>query len=325
MSEPKDEQSSAQESNSPDWLNDLGSSQSMTKIEPAQAADLPDWLSGLDDAQSIELEPAAQPSDIPNWLNDMDKKDQPVSSIDSLGASAQEQDDAVAWLESLAAKHGAKPEELVTDPSKRHETPPEWVSQAQNLNQQAPAATVESLGASAQEQDDAVAWLESLAAKHGAKPEELVTDPSKRHETPPEWVSQAQNLNQQTPAATVESLGASAQEQDDAVAWLESLAAKHGAKPEELVTDPNKRSDTPPEWVSQAQTLNQQEPEPQAEKSEWVEGAQNIGEQFLLNLRIHLLALPPNLQPMKPECGCANWVNRKRRKKIFNEATFLIG
>ena len=219
LSEPKDEQSSAQESNSPDWLNDLGSSQSMTKIEPAQAADLPDWLSGLDDAQSIELEPVAQPSDIPNWLNDMDKKDQPVSSIDSLGASAQEQDDAVAWLESLAAKHGAKPEELVTDPSKRHETPPEWVSQAQNLNQQ-------------------------------------------------------------TPAATVESLGASTQEQDDAVAWLESLAAKHGAKPEELVTDPNKRSDTPPEWVSQAQTLNQQESEPQAEKSEWVEGAQNIGEQF---------------------------------------------
>ena len=67
------------------------------------------------------------------------------------GCNCQEQDDAVAWLESLAAKHGAKPEELVTDPSKRFETPPEWVSQAQNLNQQAPvsetpAPSVESLG-----------------------------------------------------------------------------------------------------------------------------------------------------------------------------------
>jgi hypothetical protein len=80
-------------------------------------------------------------------------------------------------------------------------------------------------------------------------------------------------------------LGASAQEQDDAVAWLESLAAKHGAKPEELVTDPNKRSETPPEWVQQAQSIGEaqaasSEVEIPAEKSEWSEGAQNIGEQF---------------------------------------------
>jgi hypothetical protein len=140
---------------------------------------------------------------------------------------------------------------------------------------------VESLGSSAQEQDDAVAWLESLAAKHGAKPEELVTDPNKRSETPPDWVSQAQNINAQPAAAqpSVESLGSSAQEQDDAVAWLESLAAKHGAKPEELVTDPNKRSETPPEWVAQAQNIGAQTPvEP--EKTQWSETAANVGEEF---------------------------------------------
>ena len=51
-------------------------------------------------------------------------------NIDDLGTSAQEQDDAVAWLESLAAKHGAKPEELVTDPNARKETAPEWVQKA---------------------------------------------------------------------------------------------------------------------------------------------------------------------------------------------------
>ena len=200
----------------------------------------------------------------------------------------------MAWLESLAAKHGAKPEELVTDPNKRSDIAPDWVQQAQNINQQ-PAAqpSVESLGASAQEQDDAVAWLESLAAKHGAKPEELVTDPNKRSDIAPDWVQQAQKINQQ-PAAqpSVESLGASAQEQDDAVAWLESLAVKHGAKPEELVTDPDKRSDTPPEWVQQARAageaesaVNAQNEEEaqfnqQADQPERVEGALNIGEQF---------------------------------------------
>ena len=135
-----------------------------------------------------------------------------------------------------------------------------WILKIRNLPHQ--PHPLKALGSTAQEQDDAVAWLKSLAAKHGAKPEELVTDPSKRFDKPPEWVSQAQNINQQTPApqtpaASVESLGSTAQEQDDAVAWLEMLAAKHGAKPEELVTDPSKRLDTPPEWVSQAQSIGE--------------------------------------------------------------------
>ncbi len=288
-----DAEKSAEPANVPDWLSGLDDDAEKT-AEPTNA---PDWLSSLDSDAEKPAEPAstlpdwssdtldsqteAQPADLPDWLQAAEPKSEPAASVESLGASAQEQDDAVAWLESLAAKHGAKPEELVTDPSKRSETPPEWVAQAQTLNQQ-PAASqpnVEDLGASAQEQDDAVAWLESLAAKHGAKPEELVTDPNKRSETPPEWVTQAQTLNQQ-PAASqpnVEDLGASAQEQDDAVAWLESLAAKHGAKPEELVTDPNKRSETPPEWVQQAQSIGETQ---SVEKSEWSEGAQNIGEQF---------------------------------------------
>jgi len=288
----------------PDWLSGLDTPAPAQTIEPAQPADIPDWLNGLDSPQPAETEPV-QAVDIPDWLSGMDSQDQkssqaPAATIESLGSTAQEQDDAVAWLESLAAKHGAKPEELVTDPSKRFETPPEWVSQAQNLNQetpapQAPAATIESLGSTAQEQDDAVAWLESLAAKHGAKPEELVTDPSKRFETPPEWVSQAQNLNQetpapQTPAATVESLGSTAQEQDDAVAWLESLAAKHGAKPEELVTDPSKRFETPPEWVSQAQSIG--EAEKSNQPPERVEHALNIGEQFFAEFESASTAAP---------------------------------
>ncbi|MBI3151262.1 MAG: tetratricopeptide repeat protein [Chloroflexi bacterium] len=265
----------------PDWLSGLDRTE-----KSDEPADAPDWLGGVSEKAQPESQPEAQPADIPDWLRGAEPKTESAASVESLGASAQEQDDAVAWLESLAAKHGAKPEELVTDPNKRSETPPDWVSQAQSINQQpaAPQPNVQDLGASAQEQDDAVAWLESLAAKHGAKPEELVTDPNKRSETPPEWVSQAQSINQQpaAPQPNVQDLGASAQEQDDAVAWLESLAAKHGAKPEELVTDPNKRSETPPEWVQQAQSIGeaQSASEEPAQKSEWVEGAQNIGEQF---------------------------------------------
>ncbi|MBK7320287.1 tetratricopeptide repeat protein [Candidatus Villigracilis affinis] len=250
------------QSDVPEWMSGLGEA---GQPATSQSSDLPAWMSGVPDAPSDET---AQTGETSEWVHSVDAPSS-APSIESLGSTAQEQDDAVAWLESLAAKHGAKPEELVTDPNKRSETPPEWVSQAQNIEQQVPVAQtpapVESLGSTAQEQDDAVAWLESLAAKHGAKPEELVTDPNKRSEIPPEWVSQAQNIEQQvpiaqTPAPSVESLGSTAQEQDDAVAWLESLAAKHGAKPEELVTDPNKRSETPPEWVSQATNIEQQTP-----------------------------------------------------------------
>jgi tetratricopeptide (TPR) repeat protein len=303
----------AQSADVPDWLSGLGGSQA------EQPAETPDWLSGLggaepeQPAQTFETsqEEIAQPADIPDWLKGAEPKSKPVVSAESLGASAQEQDDAVAWLESLAAKHGAKPEELVTDPNKRSETPPEWVSQAQSIGEA--QQKVEDLGASAQEQDDAVAWLESLAAKHGAKPEELVTDPSKRSETPPEWVSQAQSIGEAKPK--VEDLGASAQEQDDAVAWLESLAVKHGAKPEELVTDPSKRSETPPEWVSQAQSIGEaQKSAPQEPaKTEWSEGAQNIGEQFFADFEE-----ASNSAPAMDETGM--WLRELEEKEKQAEA-----
>jgi hypothetical protein len=70
----------------------------------------------------------------------------------------------------------------------------------------------------------------------------------------------------------LETLGASAQEQDDAVSWLESLASKHGAKAEELVTDPSTRSEKPPEWVQQARTIaeSQSQEAPEEESSDWL-------------------------------------------------------
>lgn len=39
--------------------------------------------------------------------------------------------------------------------------------------------------------------------------------------------------------------------------WLESLAANQGVNPEELITDPNARTETAPEWVQKAQNASQ--------------------------------------------------------------------
>ncbi len=276
----------AQAHDAPDWLNNVGGAQSGEAVA-AESNDAPDWLSGHGREQAVYPSTArlTEPSEPPDWLQGMGGAQpvQPAASLENLGASAPERDDAVAWPESLAAKHGAKPEELVTEPNMRSEIAPDWVEQAGAASQAQPSVptSIENLGASAQEQDDAVAWLESLAAKHGAKPEELVTDPNKRSEIAPEWVQQAAAASQAQPpvqpAASIENLGASAQEQDDAVAWLESLAAKHGAKPEELVTDPKKRSETPPDWVKQASSIGESQP---VQPNKWSENAQNIGEQF---------------------------------------------
>jgi hypothetical protein len=42
---------------------------------------------------------------------------------------------------------------------------------------------------------------------------------------------------------------AAADDEDDAFAWLESLAARQGAEEGTLLTTPEQRADTPPEWV----------------------------------------------------------------------------
>ena len=294
---------SAQASNIPDWLSGLDTPQASAP-EPAQAGNVPDWLSGLDTPQASAPEPA-QAGNVPDWLSGLDTPQASVpepaqegnvpdwlSGLDTPQASVPEpaqEGNVPDWLSGLDTPQAHAPEPAQAD------NLPNWLNDEDSQNQEPfqPIPSVESLGSTAQEQDDGVAWLESLAAKHGAKPEELVTDPSKRFDTPPEWVSQAQDINQQTPTASVESLGSTAQEQDDGVAWLESLAAKHGAKPEELVTDPSKRFDTPPEWVSQAQSLGEAQSASalEGEKPD-VESALNIGEQYFADFENASTAAP---------------------------------
>jgi len=47
---------------------------------------------------------------------------------------------------------------------------------------------------------------------------------------------------------------------DQAMAWLESLAAKQGAEEETLLSRPDERPSAPPEWVAQAAQSEEQEP-----------------------------------------------------------------
>ena len=110
-----------------DWLSGLEG-----PATSAAAAETADWLSKLDEPISQETPPAVEP--VSPAASGLD------AGIGNLGASVAEQDAAMAWLESLAAKQGAKSEELITNPEDRLEKPPEWVEQAKLAGESQPVA-----------------------------------------------------------------------------------------------------------------------------------------------------------------------------------------
>lgn len=141
------------ESEVPDWLREAGWQEASGETvggdlgttggpeppaeEAIAPAELPDWLKSMappeiNDAIEKEtpIEPA-QASDRPDWMSDI-KPESPSEPLDhafpdesaptgSSGATKRLsiEDDAMGWLESLAAKQGANPDELLTRPEDR--------------------------------------------------------------------------------------------------------------------------------------------------------------------------------------------------------------
>jgi competence ComEA-like helix-hairpin-helix protein len=140
----------------PDWLKEMGKPapeiSELVEAEPAAeepampAEELPDWLKEMGEpapeiSELVEVEPAAEEPalpavELPDWLKEMGepaaeiREDIPPQSVVEVPAQPMElsdQDVALAWLESLAAQHGASEEELITKPGERLEAMPDWV------------------------------------------------------------------------------------------------------------------------------------------------------------------------------------------------------
>ena len=277
-----------------DWLSQL-EQQPESNAAQAPSSSESDFLKGL---ASQPAEGAASSTNDFDFLNELTKETEQLApsmspetpATDSLGTSSNEQDDAFAWLENLAAKQGAT-EGLLTKPEERLQEEPDWVKQVKGADvgqpvgsspavgqppAPQPAGKAEELGKSEQERDDSFAWLEGLAAKQGAT-EGLLTKPEERLEKEPEWVQQAKTLGeplketapeqpqppaQQPPVAEptkLAELGKTEQERDDFFAWLENLAAKQGAT-EGLLTKPEERLQEEPDWIKQAKDVQAQQP-----------------------------------------------------------------
>jgi hypothetical protein len=226
------------------WLESLARRQGANPDELVTAADIDVPLPSLEPEQPPQ--PAAQmPAPAAQASVAQPTADDPLGGVDPM-----------AWLESLARRQGANPDELVTAanidvplPSAEPEPPPQPVAQAPTPV--APEPVVQPTADDPLGGVDPMAWLESLARRQGANPDELVTAanidvplPSAEPEPPPQPVAQAP-----TPVAPEPIVQPTADDPlggVDPMAWLESLARRQGANPDELVTAANIDVPLPP-------------------------------------------------------------------------------
>ncbi|MEK7326068.1 MAG: hypothetical protein AAB217_12505, partial [Chloroflexota bacterium] len=397
----------------PDWMKaEEGEAQ---PASAAEAEELPEWL-----RPAIEPPPKQRKLDTGElFLQRLETGtlDQvPPTETAPVSAPAAElepslppldnADDALAWLESLALKHGAKEEELVSKPEARKAETPAWLRPPaeeqpagpaepipapeaetpawlrQPAEEAEPEATIPDwlrhAGSSAAEassdlppvqatalpadisEDDALAWLESLALKHGAKEEELVSKPEARMAEPPAWLRQPSEaetsvaqpeafappetpaetpawlrppteeaepeppavpewLRQPTEAPTglppVQSIASPADiSEDDALAWLESLALKQGAKEEEMVSKPEAR-----QAMDALQTAAPTEAaQPESEVPAWLRPQSPVESELAVTDWLSKSALPPPAEP--PAVEKPDWLKQMEAEADEYEA-----
>ncbi len=256
----------------PDWIKDLAGHELDEPGTPAKAESEADWLGKLqaEEGAAEPVEPAAD--ELPAWLKEFDNDletpiakeaepaapepaapeaaapEPPAAGLGLLGTTAQEQDDAMAWLESLAAKHGAKPEELVTDPNARTDVAPEWVDKAKEMGEQ-PAETPPA-------EDETGIWLRSLAAdaEKAEAPTPAPEEPAE--ETPLEVVSfeEQTEFTGTLPEAGREEL--SIEEEPETPDWLRDFASKAAERP---------GMEDAPDWLRGVSQEEQETPRTQAD------------------------------------------------------------
>ncbi len=264
--QPQPAQESDEEDEIPPWLREAGWTKATGEAseagEPPQAfepqeeavdeeelerPELPDWVKKLAPPEAQQEAEGQEAEKTPA------SESEPAAQGDlgDLGTSLEDQDAALAWLESLAAKQGAKAEELITNPQERTETPPEWIQEAMGQ----PSVSPE--GEPPAEEDATGVWLRELTEQGTQSGEETPTSSLE----PAEQVAQKSG---ETPPATPE---------EEIAAWLEGLEETETAEtPAATVEEPSQPPSPPspeeevPDWL---RDIAPEAPEaPPAEESE---------------------------------------------------------
>jgi len=288
----------------PDWMKDAGwitSDKDLKEVEAALSTDAEPAAEPGDADEGEELAPA----EIPEWLLALAPADLPVEEeddastaglVEALGARLDQGipqkvgDEAAAlpdWLTPVM--ESAEPAEIISPtPASTGETSSEIdldslfleaglaelpvTDKLPGESVQAPLDAEQPIGAVQEgEQEEALAWLEGLAAKHGAPEETLTTRPEDRPETPPAWVQEAE-ISITEPDQIAGSLDESQQETPaeeiqtpvDLPAWLQTVeldVEEPAAAPVEAETEEKPEL---PAWLQQLEL----EEEPIAMESE---------------------------------------------------------
>ncbi len=118
----------AQDEGLPDWIQDLSEELELSTdtLEPIDEAETSieedaEWVPELQTDEILIEEGAETVAAAAEIEEDRSLAEDEIKTTESL-----EDEDAFAWLEGLAAKHGAE-EAMLLEPEDRQETPPEWV------------------------------------------------------------------------------------------------------------------------------------------------------------------------------------------------------
>ncbi|MCB9134890.1 MAG: tetratricopeptide repeat protein [Anaerolineales bacterium] len=246
---------SREETHLPSWLEEMTEEESgefaEAELEEAPNEEMiPDWLKGMEE----EVEPATlYIEDQESVLSSLDEEEPIAIEFPEMEIPAPEEpaaeealpdmdneDAAMAWLEALAAKQGAKEEELLTAPSDRSEDVPDWLK---GILSEEEALTEEEL--STVEADTAFASLFDEAPAH--------SEPVAEDAFAEDLLSSDGELDLEEPTFETPEIAEADNamlDEDAALAWLESLAMKHGVNEAELLTDAEKRPEGTPDWVN---------------------------------------------------------------------------
>ena len=270
---PAEPLAQSQDSGIPDWLASLGQSEAPVEkqeepplslpTEPQaqnQDSGVPDWLSSLGSSEAPGGEqPEAQASqplqpeeeeNIPDWLKQIRRKQAESEQFAEPGSALEQETPGAPG--SMAAAETAP--ESISTPEPEHSAAPGSDSMNEMLPVTPPTEGAEAFpdfltGMGARAAAAAAAASEELnqlkPSEQPASPAPILPEPTFQEPVTDHKPSLPGGDEAFKPSGEVKPLNI----EDDAMAWLESLAAKQGAKPEELLTKPQDRSVDMPDWL----------------------------------------------------------------------------
>jgi competence ComEA-like helix-hairpin-helix protein len=172
----------------------------MEEVESAVAEEAPELAAEIHpeievmeeiEAESGEVEEApelsAEISPETELIEEIEAESEVIEEAPELEREILSEPEAIEQIEVEIAEMEEKPE-LAAEIHPELEEMDEIEAESEEV-EEAPEVAAET-PISTEDEDAAIAWLESLAARQGAAEEELLTEPEERHEEPPGWIQE---------------------------------------------------------------------------------------------------------------------------------------